>query len=505
MLIAEAQKRSEESAKRGAAFLDEFSQNNELKDEGGKSATAEIVNILTKLAELSPLEYEQQRKQAAKDLGFRENILDQEVKKLRIDESNGAGEGMVFDEPEPWHEQVNGAELLNEITLTLKRFVILPDKAAEAIALWIVFTYTFDAMRICPILALTSPEKRCGKTTALSLLLTLSNRAIPASNITPAALFRATERWKPTLMIDEADTFLRDNDELRGIVNSGHTRDMAFVIRTVGDDHEPKRFSTWAPKAIAAIGTLKDTLIDRSIVIQMRRKTAAEKVERLKNLDTMDIKRRCIRWAQDSEAQLKVSDPILPEKLHDRAADNWAPLVSIADMAGGDWPELARKAAIVFTQAEDDESIKIQLLMDIKSIFETENTDRIWTDQLVDSLKQMDERPWSEWRKGKGLNARSLSQLLKSFSIRSKDIRIDQKVKKGYLLESFNDTFPRYIPSQNATTLQTNDSNAFSDIQNATQDQLVADRKPLKTAPHNDCSVVADRNGDMGGLERIEL
>ena len=70
------------------------------------------------------------------------------------------------------------------------------------------------------------------------------------------------------MLIDEADSFLRNSDELRGVLNSGHTRDSAFVIRTVGEDHEPRRFSTWGAKAIALIGKLPDTLADRSIEVR---------------------------------------------------------------------------------------------------------------------------------------------------------------------------------------------------------------------------------------------
>ena len=92
-----------------------------------------------------------------------------------------------------------------------------------------------------------------------------------SGNITPAALFRAIEAWKPTLLIDEADTFAKMNDELRGILNAGHTRDTAFVVRAEGDANEPRLFSTWAPKVVAAIGRLPDTIEDRAIRIVPRR------------------------------------------------------------------------------------------------------------------------------------------------------------------------------------------------------------------------------------------
>ena len=104
---------------------------------------------------------------------------------------------------------------------------------------------------------------------------------IQASNISSAAVYRSIERWHPTLIVDEADTFLRDNTELRGILNAGHRRN-AFVLRVEGDDHEPRRFSVWCPKVIAMIGKPHATLSGRSIVVELKRKTMLEKRERFK-------------------------------------------------------------------------------------------------------------------------------------------------------------------------------------------------------------------------------
>ena len=130
-----------------------------------------------------------------------------------------------------------------------------------------------------PILAILSPEKRCGKTTLLELLASFVLRPLPTANMTPATVFRGIESYRPTLLVDEADTFIRNSDELRGVLNSGHRRGMAFVLRTVGDDYAVKTFSTWCPKAMAAIGRLPETLQDRSIVISLRRRAAHETVE----------------------------------------------------------------------------------------------------------------------------------------------------------------------------------------------------------------------------------
>ncbi len=194
-------------------------------------------------------------------------------------------------------------------------------------ALWILHAWALDAAYVSPFLMFASPEMRCGKSTALALLNWTAPRTAIASNISPAATYRYIEAACPTLLIDEADTFVRDNEELRGILNSGHSRDTAHVIRLIGDAHEPKEFSTWAAKAIAAIGKLAATLRDRAVVIPMRRKKPAERVAKLRGREDetfTTLRRKAARWSSDNAVSLRAARPV-PEELNDRAADNWEP------------------------------------------------------------------------------------------------------------------------------------------------------------------------------------
>ena len=248
----------------------------ELYQESAEEAVA-------RLAALPPLEYGRCRKEEAKRMDVRVTDLDSAVKEQRrIHELMDAEEELALPEPEPWHEVVDGQVLLDELVAVLRRYVVLPDGAAEAMALWVLHTHTIESAEITPRLALLSPEKRYGKTLALNMLQKLVWRPLPASNVTPAAVFRAVDAASPTLLIDEADSFLKDNHELRGILNSGHCRGMAFVIRAVGEDHDPRQFSTFAPVALAAIGRIPGTLEDRSIIIRMHRKKHDERVKRFR-------------------------------------------------------------------------------------------------------------------------------------------------------------------------------------------------------------------------------
>lgn len=167
---------------------------------------------------------------------------------------------------------MNGVVLFDELTTALGRFLALPEGGLEAMALWVLFTHTFDAAEVSPRLALLSPLPECGKTTAFLILSRLVHKAMLASNVSPAVIFRAIERYRPTLMMDEADTYMEARDDFRGILNLGHLRDAAMVWRADGVKYDPKGFSAWAPIAIAKIGKLPETLESRSIIIPMRRK-----------------------------------------------------------------------------------------------------------------------------------------------------------------------------------------------------------------------------------------
>ncbi len=468
-----------------------------------------LIQKVKELARLSNLEYEQLRESEAKVLNTRVSILDKEVAKERKRiEQEELSVNAIVSEDEEWLEAISGEALLKELKGIYTQYAILPDGAADALSLWTLGTYCFDAFRIFPMIGLSSPEKRCGKSTVMTLLKALTNRSLLASNISPAAVYRITEICKPTLLIDEADTFLKDNDELRGIINSGHLKDTAFVIKCDGDQNEPKKFSTWTPKALAMIGELPDTNKDRSVVITMRRRLPDETVSKMP-LDASeqfkDIRRKCKRWANDNFDQLTRYVPVLPSHNNDRELDNWTPMFSIAGICGNE--QVALDSMMRISHVGEEESIGPMILNDIKTVFEQKGTDKVFSEDLVNDLIEFDDRPWAEWKHGNPITKTSIARLLKPYKIKSKSIRFGSDVSKGYSLESFQDAFSRYLPPdtpfQNVTTLQTNDSNALSDISKGYTDNNVTFENPLKPTPDNDCNVVTDQNMDKGGNESI--
>jgi putative DNA primase/helicase len=416
---------------------------------------------IARLASLSPIEYDRTREGEAEALGIRVSTLDRVVATARGDLSDTGAQGHAItfadDEETLWPAPVEGAHLLDAIAATYRRYLVLPRGGAEALALWTVHSHAHDVASVSPLIALQSPQKRCGKTTALQILASMVARALPCSNITPAAIFRTVERYRPTLILDEVDTYLRpEHDDLRGILNSGHTRATAYVIRTVGDDHEPRRFYTWCPKAIALIGALPSTLADRSITLHLQRKAPGETAERwrIDHADSLaELRRKAQRWAQDHREALAKTDPDVPNSLHDRAADNWRPLLAIADAAGGDWPKRARQAIQAIEAVDtDDDDLSGLLLRDLCNLFVEPKAERLTSAEICESLAGLNDRPWPTVCHGKPITPHRLARILAPYGIVPGTIRIGDKTSKGYTLESCQDTFDRYIPPLQTVT-----------------------------------------------------
>jgi Domain of unknown function (DUF3854) len=213
----------------------------------------------------------------------------------------------LTDNIEPWPELIDGEELVDELTGLVLDHVVIDQRSALAVVLWIVLTYVEEYADYMPMLALISPVKRCGKSTLLAVLKRLVRKPLPVASISASALFRTIEKWRPSLLVDETDLLLKDNEDLRLILNSGHSRDMAFAIRTNPDTLEPERFNTWAPKALAAIGKLPDTIMDRSILISMQRREKGATIKKLRDADSEHFDRLRLRLRMKSEGKERVS------------------------------------------------------------------------------------------------------------------------------------------------------------------------------------------------------
>jgi putative DNA primase/helicase len=201
--------------------------------------------------------------------------------------------------------------------------------------------------------------------------------------------------------------------------------------------------------------------MDRAIILELRRKLPNESIDRLRYAEPelySTLAAKLARFAEDQSETVRLARPYLPASLHDRAQDNWEPLLAIADIAGGEWPEIARNAAIKISGAESiQQSTGTELLADIQEIFETRAVDRISTESLISALLKDDEKPWATYNRGQRITPRQVARVLKGYGILSRSIRIGVETPKGYMLDQFKEAFSRYLETtspESATTPQ---------------------------------------------------
>jgi putative DNA primase/helicase len=413
--------------------------------------------IIARLARLPLLEYERSRDAEAERLGIkRVSILDKLVdgKRPKSESEDGELQGRTMNlaDVEPWPESVSGADVLSEVAGTFSQFVALPDGAADALALWTAHTHTFRSFICSPRLNISSPEKGCGKTTLRDVLAVLVPRPLLAENLSVAVLFRVIEAHKPTILADECDSWLRDNDELRGMLNSGHRRG-GQALRCEGESNEVRAFAVFAPAVLCGIGSLPGTLHDRSIVIRLERAKPGEVRERFDSRRVereSELCRKLARFCTDSSARLKACDPVLPSGAFNRLADNWRPLFAVAEAAGDDWPQRAATAFAKLTSREDTDAqgIGTMLLADIWQTFRASGAVRLFSKKLVESLLEMSDHPWPEAHKGRPITDTWLARRLRTFGVSPKPIRIGDTVGRGYEVADFQEVVDRYLPAR---------------------------------------------------------
>jgi Protein of unknown function (DUF3631) len=348
------------------------------------------------------------------------------------------------------------AEALARIEQFLRRYVVLArPEAVIAVVLWIAHTHALQYADATPYLAISSPEKQSGKTRLLECLALLAHDCSGIA-ITPTAstIFRTLEATpEAALLLDELDAVFRDRsdkyEEVRACINAGHRRG-ATVPRSVPGPKNSwvvKQFPVFGPKALAGIGKLPDTVTDRAIPIRMVKRKRSEPVAKFRVRTVRENAAPLVAaLAAALAAQPPAFDADLPSELADRTADAWEPLLAIADAAGGAWPARARQAAVILhASREQDDSLGLRLLSDVRLVFDARGVERIFTADLISALQADEESPWVSERSP--LTPRSLAHLLHPFEITSKQVRIGPATLKGYLREAFVDSWERYLPS----------------------------------------------------------
>jgi Protein of unknown function (DUF3631) len=224
-------------------------------------------------------------------------------------------------------------------------------------------------------------------------------------------------------------------------------------------------------------------------VERFRRREAAEALE--------PLHQALVSWADHNGSRLADARPELPDELDDRAQEAWEPLLAIADLAGGDWPQQARAAAIALSAGEthDDASAGVRLLADMRATLASRDTDRISSATLAADLHEIEEAPWGEWY-GKPITTHGVAKLLSHFDIRPRTVRFDDgTTAKGYRLDQLEEAFTRYLPDSNRNTVTNEDSCGFAAISETSHVTVSKSRDP---AWINGCDGVTDKSAGKG-------
>ena len=433
------------------------------------AASEKFRRIIEEIESLPENQFEIRSKEIAKRHGVGVSFLRKwwrQLHQVTGESKPGGGRRVELPLDDPWPQSVSTSELLSTIMAKLREHVVLDSGAAFAVALYTMLTYIVEELQLCPMLLLRSAVKRSGKTTLLGLLLRMTYRALGVASISAAALYRVVDSLKPTLLLDEVDATLAQKTDtaeaLRGLLNAGNDRTSSRVLRCVGEDKEVVSYDAFGAKVLAGIGHIPDTMEDRAVVVELRRKLENEKVRRFSVLDDQrefkEIRQKLLRWARDYGKTVGAARPQIPFGLNDRASDNWSPLLAIADLAGEEWGVRARSVALELSGSgrDEEQDIRFELLKDIRGIFSEEGGDAckaITTSSLIEKLCELEEAPWSTFHRGEPINPRGLGRILRPFGIVSANLKISRDpvtgkdtVAKGYKRETFIDAWMRYLP-----------------------------------------------------------
>ncbi len=480
--------------------------------------------IIRWLARLDKLQFLQIYKSYAESLGITPGELKQLVneERAKLAEANQEAQGSKLElyQPEPWPVEVNGEEVLNLIYSAIKRHMAIRDEYAIIVALWCVHAHIFDAFTHTPRLVITAPNAECGKSVLLYHLIgNLVPRPLSAEDLTPPVFYRVIESHCPVLLIDECDTFFKqDNGMIGGINNGWEPQGGALRCVTVNDNIVVMLFSNYCVLAMAGIKLpkiLPPSTLSRSFVIILERaleSEIAEYYDREKHQQSLlDIGRKLARWGVDHKETLCHLRPTLPPNARNRKADKWRPLFAIAETAGGDWPKHVLRA---YLSEEQEETTKLdtalQLLADIKEVLKpAENV--IATDELINRLCGLDDSQWLEYNfkerdaERRKLQARQVSKLLKDYRVKPDTVRPKGSTPaKGYKRIELEIAWNRYLsslppgitPAVSVTPLQTSNGAASSENLSVTKNPNVTDTETPHPTNGAGCNGVTDKFSD---------
>jgi Bifunctional DNA primase/polymerase, N-terminal/Protein of unknown function (DUF3631)/Primase C terminal 1 (PriCT-1) len=360
------------------------------------------------------------------------------------------------------------AELLDAAEAYLRRYVVLTEAQYVVVALWAAHAHALDAASTTAYLHVTSAEAESGKSRLLEALEQLVPQPMYAASMTPAVLYRAVQKFTPTLLVDEADNLLRDREaksELLGLLNAGYRRG-ALAYRIGGGNRDQlQSFETFCAKAVAGLDDLVATLASRCLRIEMERRTPDQHVEDFfrdeAEARAEPIRRGLAAWAEQEEEALRLARPARLG-VRDRLEEACRLMLAIADQASEQWGTRAREALRELAGVSTGGALseRTQLLTDTRAVFaDAGDPAELPTTELLDGLLSLAESPWRGWwgveRDGevhaKPGAAQKLAAHLRAFKVRSHDVGPKEARRKGYRRADLEGPWQRYLPSPPAS------------------------------------------------------
>lgn len=369
-----------------------------------------------------------------------------------------------------------GSMLVRDVMTWIGSFIAMPDEYRIVLAIYAIHSWVYERFDSVPYLSLTSAEPQCGKTTVLETMVELSANGgrgaqvhTDPTKVTILTLLgdARTEHKPLAIAWDECEKASRESDDRREIINSGY-RSTGSVPRTVNNPipmpEDPKDRDSWSPrvtvhqstfspKMFAGIGSLAPTIKDRSIVLTMRAGRSERRyrpsamraeaeafrtriVDLVRTIPAMPVPAEC-EWLQGREAELW--EPLFTTAKYLRLTNDQNTLLRKAsdlliEMKHSDTERrytLVRKAEDRIAVDRGEVPLGKRALLAVQTVFGADSA--LWTTTIIERMKATDPF-WAEYRK-RGIDDRSLADLLHTFGVEHKQIKIKGQNKRGYRAE----------------------------------------------------------------------
>ena len=363
-----ARKADEERIRRQEAAAEKARKSEET---AAKRATQERTRKLKALVPLPTTEREGRLARMSEASGEDVDALREELDLMRLDAD--VTPPPMLAEVELWPDPVDTAALLEETETLIGRFVVTKQDCKDAVmlgsSLWTGQAWVHQEIAThSPVLGITSPEEDSGKSTLADVLSYITPRPRRIVDPTAASFYRLSDGKHPTVILDENDAGFLRRPALANLVNASWTPDHP-IPRTING--KQVFFQVFCPKIIVMRGRqMEPTTASRFIWCKVWAKLEDEDVEDFDGRDCEafeQLRRKFTRWAADNAAALDTIKPTYPPRFNNRLQKNWRLLLAIAELAGGEWPQRARRAAVILTDRraiEPSDGVRLLVSLD---------------------------------------------------------------------------------------------------------------------------------------------